>query len=187
MPTQVLFVQGAGEAVHDTWDNKLARSLEHELGEGYVVLYPCMPNESEPDYSTWKVALEKAFDTLEDGAILVGHSVGGAILINVLAAQLPKWRPGAILLIAAPFIGEGGWPSDNIPPLVDATRLATDVPVLLYHGTADEIVPFEHLGLYAKQMPKAAVRTLDHRDHQVNDDMSEVARDIELLVTLQWK
>lgn len=34
MPRQVLFVHGAGETVHDTWDNKLVQSLERELGHG---------------------------------------------------------------------------------------------------------------------------------------------------------
>jgi hypothetical protein len=36
---QILFVQGAGDAVHDTWDDKLVQSLKRELGEGYSVLY----------------------------------------------------------------------------------------------------------------------------------------------------
>ncbi|HEX4573309.1 MAG TPA: alpha/beta fold hydrolase, partial [Dongiaceae bacterium] len=110
MPIQVLFVQGAGEAVHDAWDDKLVRSLERELGAGYPVLYPRMPNEADPHYWAWKTALLDAFDELNDGAILIGHSVGGTILIHLLAEHPPKRRLGAISLIAAPFIGDGGWP-----------------------------------------------------------------------------
>lgn len=179
MPRQILFVQGAGEAVHDAWDDKLVRSLERELGEGYVVLYPRMPDEADARYSSWKGALLNEFDNLEDGAILIGHSVGGSTLIHVLAEHWPKRRLDAILLIATPFIGEGGWRSDEIQPRTNlAERLPADVPVFLYHGTADDIVPFEHLQLYAKVIPQANIRVLANRNHQLNNDLSDVARDI---------
>jgi len=108
MPKQVLFVQGAGEAAHDAWDHELVRSLERELGDGYVVLYPRMPDEADPRYSAWKAALLGELDDLEEDAILFGHSIGEAILIHVLAEQGPKPGLGAIFLIAAPFIGDGG-------------------------------------------------------------------------------
>jgi predicted alpha/beta hydrolase family esterase len=179
MPKQVLFVQGGGEAVHDTWDNKLVRSLERELGDGYAVLYPRMPAEADPRYAAWKAALLSAFEELEDGAIIVGHSVGGAILIHVLAEQWPKQQLGAISLIATPFIGDGGWQSNDMNPRADfAERFPADVPLFLYHGSADDVVPFGHLDLYAKVFPRAVVRGLADRDHQLNNDLSEVARDI---------
>jgi predicted alpha/beta hydrolase family esterase len=179
MPKQVLFIQGAGEGTHDTWDDKLVQSLEHALGDGYTVLYPRMPNEADPRYAPWKAALSHAFAGLEDGAILVGHSMGGAILINVLAEQETKLELGAIALVAAPFIGEGGWPSDEITPRPDlGARLPAGVPVFLYQGTADETVSPEHIRLYAEAIPQAAVRVLEGRDHQLNDDLREVAQDI---------
>jgi len=53
--TQILFVQGAGEDVHDTWDNKLVESLLRELGPGYEIRYPTMPNESDPQAAAWQV------------------------------------------------------------------------------------------------------------------------------------
>lgn len=179
MTKHVLFVQGAGEAVHDTWDDKLVRSLERELGAAYSVVYPLMPNEADPHYSVWKAALLNAFDDLGEGAVLVGHSIGGTILIHVLAEQRPRRRIGAIALIAAPFMGDGGWQSEDITPRSDlADLLPGDVPVFLYHGTADEIVPFAHLALYARAIPRAVVRALPDRDHQLGNDLSKVARDI---------
>ena len=182
MPRQVLFVQGGGETVHDAWDNKLVHSLKRELGDGYAIHYPRMPNEGDPRYSAWKAALLGEFDHLEDGSILIGHSVGGAILIHVLAERLSKCRPAAISLIAAPFIGEDGWPSDDVPRLDFDQRLPRAVPVFLYHGTADEVVPLDHIQLYARSIPRAVVRALKHRDHQLNNDLSEVAHDIHSLL-----
>src|SRR5690242_5852789 len=150
MSRQVLFVQGAGEAVHDTWDDKLVQSLERELGSAYTVIYPRMPDEADPHYAVWKAALLNAFEDLDDGAVLVGHSIGGAILIHVLAEQRPRRKFGAIALVAAPFIGDGGWPSEDIEAREDLGEPLPDaVPVFLYHGTADAIVPFAHMALYA--------------------------------------
>jgi predicted alpha/beta hydrolase family esterase len=187
MPRQILFVQGAGEAVHDTWDDKLVLSLERELGRGYAVRYPRMPHEGDPHYSVWKTALLNEFDELENGAVLIGHSVGGAVLLHVLAVERLKFSPGALFLIAAPFIGEGGWPSDDISPCTDlADRLPTGMPVFLYHGSEDPIVPFAHVQLHAKAVPQAMIRVLSHRDHQLNNDLGEVARDIQSISSLSF-
>ncbi|AVA20428.1 MULTISPECIES: alpha/beta fold hydrolase [unclassified Rhizobium] len=182
MAKQIIFVQGAGEGVHARWDSKLVASLERELGETYAVRYPQMPGEDDPDYAAWRAELISEFDLLEDGAILVGHSIGGTILIHVLAEQPPKFRPGGLFLIAAPFIGEGGWPSDDMDDRKDfSERLPPGIPVYLYHGADDDIVPTAHVHLYAKALPHAVVRVFEGRDHQLDNDMSDVARDIRLL------
>jgi len=44
-----------------------------------------MPNEADPRFATWRVTLEKELAALRDGAVVVGHSVGGTILIKALA------------------------------------------------------------------------------------------------------
>ena len=72
------------------------------------------PNEADPTYQSWKLALKRELAALRQGAIVVGHSVGGTILVNLLADETPPVGLGAIVLIAAPFIGTGGWPSDFI-------------------------------------------------------------------------
>lgn len=33
---------------------------------------------------------------MDDGAILIGHSIGGTVLINVLAEERLNWTPGGI-------------------------------------------------------------------------------------------
>jgi predicted alpha/beta hydrolase family esterase len=179
---QVLFVQGGGEDVHDQWDNKLVDGLRRELGPDYEVHYPVMPNEADPKYEAWKRALKREYAALEHGAIVIGHSVGGTILINVLAERSPQSSLGAICLIAAPFIGAGGWKTEDIEARSDlAARLPRDVPIFLYHGRNDETVPFAHLELYARAIPRAQVRRLAHRDHQLNNDLSELTSDIRRL------
>ena len=177
--TEILFVQGAGRGVHEEWDIKLVESLRRELGPRYEVRYPLMPNETNPTFATWRPALEKEFASLRNGAIVVGHSVGGTMAINVLAESAADIALDAIVLIAAPFIGKGGWESEEIEPRLDlAERLPAGVPVFLYHGEDDTIIPVTHLELYAEAIPRAHVRRLVGRDHQLNNDLSEVASDI---------
>jgi predicted alpha/beta hydrolase family esterase len=179
MVKRILFVQGAGEGVHDLWDSNLVASLEHELGEGYAVCYPRMPREDDPDCPAWKAALARQFASLEDGAFLVGHSFGGTVLIQALAGPTPKPRFGGLFVVAAPFIGEGGWAGDDIGGCEDVSgRLALGLPVFLYHGADDTVVPEAHVHLHARALGHAVVRTLERRDHQLDNDMSEVARDI---------
>jgi predicted alpha/beta hydrolase family esterase len=179
---QVLFVQGGGEGVHDQWDNHLVDSLRSELGPAYEIRYPVMPNEDDPKYAAWKLALQKEFAALRDGAIVVGHSVGGAILIHALAEQTPQSNLGAICLIAVPFIGKGGWESDDIKPRLDfADRLPRDVPIFFYHGRDDDTVPIAHVELYSRVIPRAHVRRLAGRDHQLNNMLSDIAADIRQL------
>src|SRR4051812_42708242 len=134
MAIPILFVQGGGKGVHDQWDQSLVDSLERELGAGYSMRYPRMPDEEEPRYPKWRAALLDQFRALDEGAILVGHSVGGTVLVHLLAEERPELEAGAIVLIAAPFIGAGGWPSDDIEPRDDlGARLPAGVPIFLYH------------------------------------------------------
>jgi predicted alpha/beta hydrolase family esterase len=180
--TQVLFIQGGGEGAHDEWDNKLVDSLRRELGPGTDVRYPRMPNEAEPDYAVWKAALAEEIAGLADGAFVVGHSIGSTILIAALAEAPPQPRLAGIFLIAAPFIGAGGWPGNDIFPMAHiGARLPADTPVYLYHGSEDDTAPPAHADLYAAAIPAAIVRKLPGRDHQLNDDLKEVAADIRAL------
>ena len=179
---QVLFVQGGGEGVHDRWDDRLVDSLTRELGPAYEVRYPVMPDEADPKYAVWEPALQRELAALQPGAVVVGHSVGGTILVHALAERSPRSDLGAICLIAAPFVGPGGWSSDEIEPRADlADRLPRDAPVFLYHGRDDDTVPFAHVELYARAIPRAQVRRLAGRDHQLNDSLAEMAADIRRL------
>jgi predicted alpha/beta hydrolase family esterase len=178
----VLFVQGAGEGVHAAWDSHLVASLRAELGPQYDVRYPRMPNEADPTVATWGPVIERQLAALSPGAVVVGHSVGGTMLVQVLAhaARVPDL--GAVALIAAPFIGPGGWPSDEVEPTADLTaRLPATVPVFVYHGEDDAVVPVAHAARYAEALPRARVRRLAGRDHQLNGQLGEVAHDIRML------
>ena len=173
---QLLFIQGGGSDVHDGWDSKLVGSLQHALGSGFDIGYPRMPDEADPGYGRWKPALEKELGALRDNAIIVAHSVGATILLRLLAEQVPVPKLGGIFCIAAPFLGDGGWSADDVqfsPGL--GGQLPEGVPIHFYHGLADEIVPPSHVQLYARAVPQARVHRLPGHDHQLNNDLGEVA------------
>jgi predicted alpha/beta hydrolase family esterase len=181
---QVLFIQGAGTAVHAKWDIRLVESLRQALGPEYEVRYPRMPNESDPKFASWQRAIDKEIGALRSPAALVGHSVGGTMLINALAEHPPSLDLAAIVLIAAPFVGPGGWESQDVPAHSNlVARLPLDVQVLLYHGDQDATAPITHLELYANALPHAQVRRLAGRDHQLNNDLTEVANDLRELLS----
>lgn len=184
MAMEVLLIQGAGEGAYAE-DAKLAESVRKELGPDYEVRYPAMPNEADPDDDAWRDRIAAELADMGENAILVGHSAGAATLCSFLATRDLERRVAGIFLIAAPFFGEGGWQVEGFTMPEDFGRRFPDAPVFLYHGSKDEIAPIAHLDLYARAIPHAVVRRLEGRNHQLNDDMTEVARDIEKLDRLR--
>ena len=181
MKSQVLFVHGAGQGAHEA-DKKLAASLEGALGTGHEVRSPKMPNEDSPEVEAWKDRISEELATMDGEVVLVGHSVGAVILLKYLSEEEPERPVAGLFLVAAPYVGTGGWEVEEGALREDfASKLHEGLPVFLYHGCEDEVVPFEHLALYAEALPRATVREFDGRGHQFGEDLSEVARDIQEL------
>jgi predicted alpha/beta hydrolase family esterase len=179
---QLLFVQGGGAGVHDEWDDKLVDSLARELGADYEIRYPQMPDEGQPRYAAWRATLAKELAALDDGAIVVAHSIGATMLVNTLAEQSTERRFGALFLLAAPFVGDGGWSSDELKAPHDlGAWLPRDLPVFIYHGQKDETAPPSHAELYARAVPQARIHYLPGRDHQLNNDLTDIAAAIKSL------
>ncbi|WP_129794122.1 alpha/beta hydrolase [Sphingosinicella sp. CPCC 101087] len=175
MRRQLLFIQGGGAGAH-ACDRLLVDSLARALGPDREIRYPLMPNEDEPDVDAWKAEIARELAALEDCAILLGHSLGGMILVDALAG-LPPPRPlGALFLLAAPFAGEGGWQLDDFETPADlGANLPPGLPVHIFHGEEDEVAPPAHAGLYARLLPQARLHLLPGRDHQLGNDLGEVA------------
>jgi pimeloyl-ACP methyl ester carboxylesterase len=176
---QILFIQGGGAGAHDEWDDKLVDSLQRALGGEYEVRYPRMPDEGDPSYPRWSTAIRREMAALDDGAVMAGHSVGAAILLGTLAERPPEKGLAAIMLMAAPYVGKGGWPSDEFELTGDlGAKLPPGARVDVFHGLSDETAPPSHADLYALAIPQAQVHMLPGRDHQLNYDLTEVAEAI---------
>lgn len=184
MSKQVIFIQGAGEGAHEA-DAKLVESLRSALGPDYNVVFPVMPNEANPHYEEWRSALEKEVTKAQEPIIFIAHSAGASILLKWLSETKTQKVINGIFLLASPFWGGSGWRYEDYEKLElpkDIERiLPRDASVFLYHSQDDDIVPYEHLALYADLLPHATKRQLKEGGHQFNNDLSLVAKDIKRL------
>jgi uncharacterized protein len=177
MEKNVLLIQGGGEGAYEA-DQKLAASLQEWLGSEYQVHYPMMPNEADPAYEPYKTQIAKEFAALDGPLALVGHSVGGTVLLRYLTEEKVEKQIAGIFLIATPYWGAEDW--FDAPKLHSnlALRSRKTPPIFFYHSRDDPVVPFAHLAMYAAKLPQATFREFDRRGHQFHNDLSEVAADI---------
>ncbi len=181
MKKQVLFIHGGGEGAYEE-DKKMAANLQGALWDAYSVHCPKMPDEDSPEYEAWKDRIARELTSLDGAVILVGHSLGASILLKYLSEEKVEKPVAGIFLVAPPYWGAEDWEVSEYALQKDfASKLPEQVPVFFYHSRDDEWVPFEHLALYTEKLPRATIREFDGRGHQFDDDLSEVARDIERL------
>ena len=178
MKRQVLLIHGGGQGAFEE-DKKLAASLQDVLGAAYNVRYPEMPDADSPEYESWKEQIAKELAALDGEVILVGHSLGGSILLKYLSEVKVEKPVVGLFLIAAPYWGAEEWEVNEYALQDDfASKLPRELPVFLYHSCDDPVVPFAHLALYTEKLGQATIREFDGRGHQFNDDLAEVAQNI---------
>lgn len=182
MTKHILFLQGGGGEEDHTADAKLVDSLQKSLGESYEIHYPLLPTEeAEPDLGR-KKQIGKEISLVNGEVILVGHSLGAAMLLKYLSEDRVQKQITGIFLIATPYwSGDEDWKQGFKLQKDFADKLPKGVPVFLYHSMDDEEVPFDHLKIYQQKLPQATVRKIDAGGHQLNNDLSLVAQDIKSL------
>ena len=181
MRKRVLFVHGGGQGAYEE-DKKLAANLRDTLGTSYDVRCPKMPNENSPKYEAWKDRIAKELAELDGEVILVGHSLSASILLKYLCEEEVDKPVAGMFLVAPPYWGAEDWEvGEYALREYFASKLPRELPVYFYHSRDDEWVPVAHLALYKAKLPRATLREFDGRGHQLDDDLSEVAQDIESL------
>lgn len=161
MKRTILFIHSAGsqEGEHEG-SNDLLRHLRAGLGADATLLAPRMPSPDSPTYASWKQALDALIPTLPGEVVLMGHSLGGSVLLKYLSEEAFAPRIAGMVLIAMPYWGMDGWEVDEYLLRKDfPTGLPVIGPVYLYHSEDDDVVSFEHVRYYAGKLPAATVRT----------------------------
>ena len=181
MKKEILFIQGGGNGGYEA-DAKLVSSLREALGTAYEVHYPeISSDETAPDFG-WLNQIGKEISEIEGEVVLAAHSLGASMLLKYLSEnKLKKDIPG-IFLISTPFwSGDEVWVQGLQLKEDFADQLPKHIPIFLYHCKDDVEVSFEHLGIYAQKLHWATVREIASGGHQLNNDLSFVAKDIKSL------
>ena len=157
-------------------------NLTKNLGDGFEVIRPEMPNKRNAKYIEWKIWFEKFFPFIRDDVILIGGSLGGTFLAKYLAENdFPK-KIKAIILISACFEDLAGEPllDFSLPASLKKIESQTG-KIILYHSKDDDVVPFSHLAKFQQALPTATVRIFEDRQHFNQIDLPELVEDIKKL------
>lgn len=158
------------------WKNTLAGVL----GSDFDVVLPQMPNKKNAKYLEWKIWFDKIIPFLEDGCILIGHSLGGIFFAKYLAEEMVPKKIKALFLISAPYDDADFEDSlaDFILP-AQFGKLTTQVNhVYLYHSPDDPVVPVADFYKYQKALPKAEGILLENRQHFNQETFPEIVEKI---------
>lgn len=165
---ELMFIHGAGGAVDDPefGSQELIAFLRRELAQDYRIRAPLMPRPEEPHAIAWLDALDAELADFPEDGVLIGHSMGGAMILKFIAERRQSLAAAGLVMIACPFCGEPDWEVEEFYlPDAFADRLSGLKRILLYHSRDDAIVPFEHMAVYHKHVPRAEVHEVDGAGH----------------------
>ncbi|MDO6761870.1 alpha/beta hydrolase [Tamlana sp. 2_MG-2023] len=114
--------------------------------------------------------------------ILVGHSFGASMILKFLSENPVQTELKGIFLIATPYWnGNDDWIQGLMLKDNFADKLPDNVPMFFYHCKDDEEIPFSQLQDYKEKLNRAIYREIEKGGHQLNNDLTIVAKDIESL------
>lgn len=182
MVRQVLFIHSAGTQAGGQGSSAFVRQLRRSLGPGFRLTCPTMPRPDQPSYARWRRELDDRLPRRGPPWILVGHSLGGSVLLKFLS-EAPRPVPVAgLFVVAAPWWGSPGWEYDEYVLRDDLSGALPDgLPIHLYQSRDDDVVAFDHLARHAQALPQAAVHALDGGGHLFAQGLPELVRDIRAL------
>lgn len=172
----------------DIWDlpwieskGKWTKSLAADLGDGYEVFMPLMPNKNNASYEEWKIWFERHFQYLNDGLILMGCSLGAMFLSKYLAEHDTPFTIKALVLMAG-YVGAAPSDGDVGSFLVQETLLpqlsGKAEKIIIMHSTDDFVVPYEHALKYKKALPEAELVTFSDKNHFLVEELPELVEGI---------
>lgn len=159
---------------------KWRHHLAEDLGENYEVFMPQMPCGWNAKYVEWKIFFEKLIPYLNDGAIFIGHSLGGVFLPKYFAENDISKSAGAVYLVSAPFWrGEVSEPTADfiLPDSLERFERQSG-EIVLYHSEDDPLVSFDDAEKYAAELPGARLVSFEDRGHFLQPEFPEIVADI---------
>lgn len=155
-------------------------NLAADLGRGWQVIRPAMPNDMNARYDEWKIWLEKYRPHIKANAIFIGHSQGGIFLAKYFSENSWPKKIRALILIAPPHKRTKGIGDFRLNKSL--TRLHHQIQqVIIFHSIDDPVVRYSEMAAYGKALPNAVLRTLTNRGHINQTHFPELVRLIKKL------
>lgn len=148
-------------AIFKGWKHR----LQEDLGDAFEVIQPRMPNANNAKYLEWKIWFEKHIPFIQDGVILIGHSLGGIFLAKYLSEEIFPKQIRATLLIAAPFETSQHAIADFALEIPLRNLEEQAGKIILFQSEDDDIIPYSHVESYVHALPNAQLMTFKDRGH----------------------
>jgi predicted alpha/beta hydrolase family esterase len=162
--------------------NDWKQNLQKTLGDGYEVILPRMPNSGNARYLDWKIWFEKLLPLLNNGIILIGHSLGASFLAKYLSEERVSKKILGTFLVSGPYDKDGERPIvEFVLPASLALLEEQGGKIFLYHSKDDPVVQFSELAKYKAALPHAHVTVLEDRQHVNQESFPEIVADIKSL------
>ena len=159
--------------------SKWKETLQEKLGSEFEVLLPSMPNSTNASYNEWKVWFDNLSKLLEDGCILVGHSMGAIFLAKYLSENAFTCRIKATILIAAPFNDERTEDLTDFK-LKEVSELfkSQSGKNIFFFGFDDPVIDSSEIQKYKDNLPSSEYNILPAPDHFLRSDFPELVATI---------
>ena len=180
--SQVIFLHSAGSQGPGEGSSALLAGLKQALPSDMTLIAPLMPEPDNPSAERWIAASQKVLAGVEGPHILVGHSLGGSILLQTLARHGAGEGLRGVVLLNSPFWGAPGWEFEDFALTEgDAGQLRRLPRLLVLQGDADDVVSSDHPDRYKNLLPITETATLKGIDHEAAEGAPHVIAAIEAI------
>jgi predicted alpha/beta hydrolase family esterase len=161
---------------------KWTSTLAEDLGDDFVVMAPPMPNKQNAKFDEWSIWFERHFEYLNEGAILIGHSLGAMFLAKYLSQHDLPFKPKAVFLLAGAYYLPGFDDTDCRDFLVEPKAVLkltekTD-KLIIMHSEDDFVVPYEHGVVLNQAVPEAEFISYTDKNHFLIEEFPEIIEKI---------
>ncbi len=177
---KLLFIHSAGRQKGSKSSTPLLNYLKEQLSDSIEIVHPKMPFPEAPESSLWLDRIDSEIHRHDCDWILVGHSLGGSVLLKYLSERLLENNIRGLFLIASPYWGaDENWQWDDFElDELFHLKLPAIREIHLYHSIDDEVVPATHMEVYASRFYDPKVRFFKGQNHYFAKPFPQLLEDI---------